>query len=537
MHTEKLKGNMLAVQFITQQTCAALTGRVFTWIAAVIFSKFRDGGFAMRKLIILAALVVLVSGAAMAQDYPKVELFGGYSFLRISPGEGLKGGNLPGGWHASIAGNVNDWFGLAADFSGHYGSPDYGLGFGGIKTRAYPFTFGPRFSYRKNERFTPFAHAQFGGAHVNALGGGVSQNAFAMNFGGGVDAKINDRFAFRIGQFDYLPTRFDGPVSGNKAWQHNFRFSTGIVFRFGGNPPPPPPPANRAPVATCSVDKSMIYVGSADIAVVRAQASDADNDTLTYTWTTTGGAVDGSGPDVRWNSSGATPGTYAVKVRVSDSKGGTADCSVDIRVEPPPNRAPSLTCSAERSTVRSGERVRISAVGSDPDGDTLTYSWRTSNGQIIGSGQSVQLDTSGLAAGTYTVTGRAEDGRGGAADCSASVSVEVPPPPPQASKINECFFRASSARVDNVCKRILDDVAIRLQNDARAKVVIVGYADAAEPRHDRLAGQRNDAVKKYLTEKGIADTRVDVRAASGQAGADKQNRRVDVIWVPEGATY
>ncbi len=184
-----------------------------------------------------------------------------------------------------------------------------------------------------------------------------------------------------------------------------------------------------------------------------------------------------------------------------------------------------------------GERVRINAQASDPDGDTLTYSWRTNGGQIIGSGSSVQLDTSGLGPGRYSVSSRVEDGRGGAADCSVDVSVEQPPPPPEASKLNECFFRQSSARVDNVCKRVLDDVALRLQNAPRARVVIVGFADPKEPRPDRLAARRADESKKYLVEKGIADTRIDVRTGTGQAGAGKQNQRVDIIWVPEGATY
>jgi outer membrane protein OmpA-like peptidoglycan-associated protein len=196
-----------------------------------------------------------------------------------------------------------------------------------------------------------------------------------------------------------------------------------------------------------------------------------------------------------------------------------------------------MTCSADRTTVLVGERARITATANDPDGDTLSYVWRTNGGQIVGSGSSVQLDTSGAQPGSYTVTGRVEDGRGGAADCSVAITVQAPPPPPQASKLNECFFRTNSARVDNVCKRVLDDVALRLQNDPRARVVIVGFADPSERRADQLAARRADAARKYLAEKGIAEARVDVRTAGGQARAGRQNRRIDVIWVPEGATY
>jgi len=149
----------------------------------------------------------------------------------------------------------------------------------------------------------------------------------------------------------------------------------------------------------------------------------------------------------------------------------------------------------------------------------------------------VQLDTTGLAPGAYTATVRCEDGRGGAADASATVQVQAPPPPPMASKINQCDFRAlNSARVDNVCKRLLDDVALRLQNDPRATVVIVGYADPRERRPDTLAGTRaSNAVNYLATDRGVDRTRMSTQTGTGQAGA--ANRRVDIIWVPAGATY
>ena len=37
--------------------------------------------------------------------------------------------------------------------------------------------------------------------------------------------------------------------------------------------------------------------------------------------------------------------------------------------------------------------------------------------------------------------------------------------------------------------------------------------------------------------KGIDQSRITVRAGSGQEGAGAANRRIDIIWVPEGATY
>ena len=299
----------------------------------------------------------------------------------------------------------------------------------------------------------------------------------------------------------------------------------------------PPPPANRAPSAICSAASSSVFANSGDLVPVSVSASDPDGDTLTYAWTPSGGSVDGTGPNVRWSSAGLGVGSYRVGARVDDGKGGTAECETEVRVEPKPNTAPTVTCAAERSSVLVGERVRINASASDADNDSLTYAWRTSGGQVVGSGASVQLDTTGLAPGNYTVTGRVDDGRGGAADCSASLGVTEPPPPPQASKLNECLFRTGTARTDNVCKRILDDVALRLQNDPRSSVVVIGYADPGERGAAKLSTSRAAEVTKYLAEKGIADARMQSRTGSGQAGAGKQNQRADIVLVPEGASY
>jgi outer membrane protein OmpA-like peptidoglycan-associated protein len=313
----------------------------------------------------------------------------------------------------------------------------------------------------------------------------------------------------------------------------------GFVIKVGtAYWPEKAPPVNHAPTVSCSADKSMVYVGSGDTVAVTASASDIDNDPLTYTWSASGGRVDGSGPQARWLSAGTAAGTYTVTTHVDDGRGGTASCSSDIRVEPKPNHPPTITCSAERSPVFAGERVHLTTNASDPDGDTLTYTWRANAGNVVGSGAAVDFDTTGLAPNTYTITVRVDDGRGGAADCSMTVVVKAVPPPPQASKINECMFgKPLSARIDNVCKRILDDVALRLQNEPRATTVIIGYSDPKERKPEKVAADRAANAVKYLGEKGIDASRVTTRTGSGQAGADKQNRRMDIIWVPQGATY
>ncbi len=271
---------------------------------------------------------------------------------------------------------------------------------------------------------------------------------------------------------------------------------------------------------------------------ITATASDPDGDPITYTWTATAGSVQGTGGQVRWTFTNVSPGNYMVTVRVDDGRGGNATCSVDIRVDPRPNRPPTVSFSSDRNTVLVGERVRFTATATDPDGDSLTYTWSANGGQIVGTGTCVELDTTGVPPGSYTATLRVEDGRGGASDASASIQVNAPPPQPQAIRINDCTFNQNNARVDNVCKRILDDVALRLQNEPQATLVIVGYADPGERMPQQLSDNRAMNVVNYLDdERGIDRSRVSTRTGAGQPGAGAMNRRTDIVWVPEGATF
>jgi outer membrane protein OmpA-like peptidoglycan-associated protein len=401
------------------------------------------------------------------------------------------------------------------------------------------FLFGPRLNLRKFDRFVPFAEFLVGAAHADVETTGTGgQYSFAMAAGGGVDIVLWKNIAWRFVQLDYLMTNFSGPALGPDGRQNNFRAASGIVVRWGF--PNPPPPPNRPPVAACAANPASVYAGSGDSVAVHVTASDPDNDSLNYSYTATGGTVEGTGPDGRWNSAGLSAGSYTVNAKVDDAKGGTATCAADIRVEPKPNQPPTISCSTDRSPIQPGERTGITSTASDPDNDPLTYSYTATGGQVTGNVAKAEFDSTGLQAGSYTVKCSVSDGKGGTADASTNVDVQQPPPPPQATKVGDCSYgKPGSSRVDNVCKRVLDDVALRLTNDPNAKLVITGYADSHEARAAKLADTRADLARKYLGEKGIDASRVNTRTgtASTEKGAEKENRRVDFIFVPEGATY
>jgi outer membrane protein OmpA-like peptidoglycan-associated protein len=315
---------------------------------------------------------------------------------------------------------------------------------------------------------------------------------------------------------------------------HEDRNGFVVKVAFARWPEKPLPPDNVT--ASCSAEKSSVMEGSNESVAATATATDANGRPLNYTWTASGGNISGTGPYVRWDLAGLGAGNYNLTARVDNGAGNNASCSTSIAVRPKPApAAPTMSCTANPSSVNAGERPTITAVVNDVSGTPITYTWQANAGQIIGTGASVQLDTSGLAPGTYTVTGRAENGVHSACDCSTTVTVQAPPRAAEASKISECSFALNSARADNVCKRTLDDVAVRLQSDPKAKIVVVGYADAKERGAQKLAAQRADSAKKYLIDKKTVDaSRVDVRT---ETSGGKEGRSVEIILVPEGATF
>jgi len=467
---------------------------------------------------------------------PKFEVAGLYSYVNFNPGSGFASWNNNGEM-LSFAYNPNRILGLTAEVAGYdfTRSTPTGTASGGFQT----WLFGPRLNLRR-DHFVPFVEFLVGGFRGGPEVTGIAtQTSFALAAGGGVDIVITKHIAWRFAQIDYLMTNASGIYVNSTYRQNNIRLGTGIVVRWGFPPSAPPPPSGP-PTASCSANPTSVYQGSNDPAAIHVTASSPASLPLTYSYTATGGAVDGTGPDARWNSSGVAVGTYTVTSKVDDGKGGTASCTADIAVQERPHHPPSISCSANPSTVAPGEKSTITSTASSPDNLALTYSYSATGGQVTGNGPTATFDSTGLQSGSYKVDCSVTDSRGDKADGQATVDVQQPPPPPQATKVGECgYTKAGVARFDNLCKRVGDDVALRLKSDPNAKVVIIGYADPKEPKAAKLAQSRADLAKAYLGEKGIDASRSTTRTgqASTEKGTEKENRRVEFIFVPEGATY
>jgi hypothetical protein len=174
----------------------------------------------MRKFVGFVLVFGLLSLAGFAQETgnaPKAEFFGGYQYTRFD------GGLNANGWDTTLTGNLNRWFGVAADFSGAYKTQN------GVSFNDYTYTFGPVISWRHNPTFTPFAHVLAGGSHSSVAFSGLSGSGsgFAMMAGGGVDVRATQHVALRAIQFDWLSLHSNGATDNN-----NMRVSTGLLFRY-----------------------------------------------------------------------------------------------------------------------------------------------------------------------------------------------------------------------------------------------------------------------------------------------------------------
>lgn len=208
-------------------------------------------------LLLCSALV----GSAQSpnpDEYPKVEVFVGYSALGEANSRGISFGpnNTVGanytskaGFETSVTRNFTKYFGIKGDFSAHFNNESKSGPITGctpacttvtqdfqLKTRVYDFLAGPEFKARNHTRFTPFAHVLAGVAHTSAnfttpgptfnLLLKKSDNSFAMGLGGGLDIRASKRVSFRA-MMDYNPVFVNDSTSGTRDF---VRLSLGVLF-------------------------------------------------------------------------------------------------------------------------------------------------------------------------------------------------------------------------------------------------------------------------------------------------------------------
>jgi outer membrane protein OmpA-like peptidoglycan-associated protein len=316
----------------------------------------------------------------------------------------------------------------------------------------------------------------------------------------------------------------------------------------------------KAPPITLSAVASPPVVYAGDAVTVTATAGSVDPNTKTvvlYSWTGTG--VTGTGNTATVATATLTPGNYEVKAEVKEGRKGkeglkpgqTADATANYAVKQ--FEPPTISISASPGTLKPGESSNITAVGVSPQNRPLTYSYSATAGSISGSGATVAFSSAGAPTGVVGITGTVTDDKNQTATASTSVTILAPyvAPIPHTQTLASIDYgkdKKRPARADNEAKAVLDGIALDLQRQPDAKLVVVGQADAKEQaatakeqkfalkhKHAKvvdLAALRAVNVKDYLvTEKGIDASRISV--ATGTEDAQK----VENYLVPSGANF
>jgi hypothetical protein len=213
-----------------------------------------------RVVLTLAPLLFVTATAAMAQSDEKFDLYGDYSYIQFNPSlTGVQSRAYNGGG-GGVQWNLLPFLGIRADFQG-YGSTSWTVSYAGpvvtphgtipagtytTQGNMFTYLFGPVVRVPLH-RITVYGDLLFGQSNTNAYadltkaieaGGGTitgsnTQHPFTLDVGGGLDLNLNKHLALRLGEIDYMLTRYTNPIISTNN-QNSFRYLGGVVFKFGG---------------------------------------------------------------------------------------------------------------------------------------------------------------------------------------------------------------------------------------------------------------------------------------------------------------
>jgi hypothetical protein len=331
-------------------------------------------------------------------------------------------------------------------------------------------------------------------------------------------------------------------------------------FSVGRRRECPPPPA-----PTCVVEAAPTSVNRGERLALTAKPTTPGYPegkvTYEYRWEVKGPQgqavpVSGAGASVEIPTAQLACGNYTVTTTVTATvpavecpsdcvTTGQTTCTSSFSITEPP--CPSVSCdvTATPTSVTAGDRVTLRATSTGAENPT--YTWSTSAGTLSSTtGTEVTLDTTGTS-GTITVTVNVSTSRtrcnepcpGGSCSTTITVSLPKPPVPNPITPCGPIFFPFNSARITNEHKACLDEIALRLQQDPRASVIIDGHRDSSERVGISLT-RANNARDYLVNEKGIDSNRITVRnfgdSCPHESGDPALNRRVEFWILPEGAT-
>ena len=164
--------------------------------------------------------------------------------------------------------------------------------------------------------------------------------------------------------------------------------------------------SNRA--AVVAVTPATAVVAGAGTLKPSVQATDPENDDLTYAWTSDNGGTfsDAAVAGAKWTAPAATANdqTITLTLTVTDAHRETATATVVVTVPASTSGSPSVSATAAPAIVDGGDTVTLEGTAADPDGDGLSYAWTSSGGGTFA--KAAALVTTWTAPAATTITQR-----------------------------------------------------------------------------------------------------------------------------------
>ena len=145
----------------------------------------------------------------------------------------------------------------------------------------------------------------------------------------------------------------------------------------------------------------------------------------------------------------------------------------------------------------------VSADAQDPDGDPLTYQWKTAAGSLASPTSRQSQWTAPQQTGPVQFTVTVNDGRGGTAN--ANVTIDVIAAPRREFKFEDVHFDFDRFMLRPDALKVLDEAVSAMQQDATLRLTIEGHTcNIGTTEYNMALGERRaSAVRDYLTSRGI----------------------------------
>jgi hypothetical protein len=324
---------------------------------------------------------------------------------------------------------------------------------------------------------------------------------------------------------------------------------------YGTSAPPSsdsePTPTNQPP-ATPSAPSGTQQGKTGTSYTYWAKTTDPDGDSISYTFdwgdgSTVASILKSSGATISATYSWANAGTYLIKVRGTDSNGNASAWSPTLTVgivtapEPAaiPNSPPTVPAAPSGTTNgKVSSEYQYSAVTTDPEGDTLQYTFDWGDGSNstttqINSGVTATANHAWGQPGTYAIQVKATDSKGAVSALSPALSVSIVSQPVATSNSSPAAPAAPSGTAIGKPSTDYQYSAITTDPDADTLLYTFDWGDGSNSTTTQINSGVTATTNHAWGQPGTYAIQVKATDSKGAVSASSSALSVSILNQPE----